>query len=368
MSISPEESSPTHFGKGQECVQGITEPTQHPSHESPILSEKQHHLQESEDPGIYHDDLPIFDFNVPGGNCNFEQPINSQSTPPDDNEVTATENVDDDVDAMGVISHFPNPINGRKRKLSNYFGPSSTKGLLDKAHGRCPSLSETCTTSPSQVRGSLTSHASPANTHGFKSNGGVFGMVIPSRAEADSLISSYWHWTHSLYPFIHRPSFEQRYLTVWYPHTQSYTTDKSRDSTTAEGIYANISDRLFYCMLNTVFSLGALFSSRIDQEDRASVAYTFYERAKQLLDIDLLADGSLALVQTLLLMGQYLQSTDMSNSCWNIIGLAVRVAQCIGLHHDPQACDQGCCSTQSFEQVDIEMRRRAWTGCIMLDR
>lgn len=129
-----------------------------------------------------------------------------------------------------------------------------------------------------------------------------------------------------------------------------------------------MSDRLFYCMLNTVFSLGALFSPKINQKDRASVGHSFYERAKKPLDIDLLADGNLALVQTLLLMGQYLQSTDMSNSCWNIIGLAVRIAQCIGLHHDPQNCDQGCCSAQSTDQVEIEMRRRAWTGCVLLDR
>lgn len=129
-----------------------------------------------------------------------------------------------------------------------------------------------------------------------------------------------------------------------------------------------MSDRLFYCMLNSLFALGALLNPKIEQKDRDNISRSFFDRAKKLLDLDLLAAGNLPLVQTLLLMGQYLQSTGLSSSCWNVIGLAVRVAQCIGLHHDPMACDQGCCPFRELDQVETEMRRRAWAGCVTLDR
>ena len=318
-------------------------------------------------------------YDVPDWSLGVSLPINNQLLSPineDESEGAGTDNEDDKVDAMGIISGFPAPNSGSKRRrASNYFGPSSSKGLLDKARnamdkGRRMSISDT-STSPSFSQGRAIHHISgdvPAKSRGPRRDGGVFGMVLPSRSEADGLIESYWRWTHSLYPFIHRPSFEMRYLTIWYPPIRPENSESCPDSSKENGIYAAMSDRLFYCMLNTLFALGAHFSPKIDHKDRAAVSHSFYERAKTLLDIDLLADGSLALVQTLLLMGQYLQSTEMSNSCWNIVGLAVRVAQCIGLHHDTQRCDQGCCSAQSLDQVEIEMRRRAWTGCVMLDR
>ncbi|GAD91859.1 hypothetical protein NECHADRAFT_77081 [Paecilomyces variotii No. 5] len=286
---------------------------------------------------------------LPDWSLGLSLPVNSKlapSTSAGGCETVVSDSEDDGVDAMGVMSHFPAPNSGRKRRPSNYFGPSSTKGLLDKARtamdrGRNTNISDTSTTPLNQtIEEHCASTAVPTQSNGFRNDGGVFGMVVPSRPEADDLIKSYWHWMHSLYPFIHRPSFEERYLAMWWPQVQPGRSNDSPNHPKEKGIYANINDRLFYCMLNTVFSLGALFSTKVDHKHRATASYAFYERAKRLIDIDLLADGSLALVQTLLLMGQYLQSTEMSNSCWNIIGLA----------------------------VEIEMRRRAWAGCVMLDR
>jgi hypothetical protein len=195
-------------------------------------------------------------------------------------------------------------------------------------------------------------------------------MTIPPRDEADDLVNSYWCWTHSLYPLIHRPSFEERYHMIWYPRTESLcrSIEACAQASKPAGLYVTMGDRLFYCMLNTVFALGTLYSSRMDYKDRDQMSRVFFERAKKLMDLDMLAAGSLALVQTLLLMGQYLQSTEMSSSCWNIVGLAVRVAQSIGLHHDPKSCNQGCCPAQTLDQVESEMRRRAWAGCVLLDR
>lgn len=98
-------------------------------------------------------------------------------------------------------------------------------GLLDKARtamnkGRT-SFSNTSTTPFSQeAEDRFTSQDISAQSYGSKNDGGVFGMVIPSRPDADDLIESYWRWMHSLYPFIHRPSFEERYLTIWYPQVQ----------------------------------------------------------------------------------------------------------------------------------------------------
>ena len=74
----------------------------------------------------------------------------------DEGAATVTDNEDDGVDAMGVIACFPAPNCGRKRRPSNYFGPSSTKGLLDKARtaidkGRRTDLPDSFVTPSSQI-------------------------------------------------------------------------------------------------------------------------------------------------------------------------------------------------------------------------
>jgi hypothetical protein len=301
-------------------------------------------------------------------------PIHSAPSEEEDLDTAATDSEDDGVDAMGVISCLPNANCGRKRRPSNYLSPSSTKGLLDKARTaididrtRNISYSDTSSASMADTAENESSRDALLNSIYPRTDGGVFGMTIPSRPEADTLVESYWTWTHSLYPFIHRPSFEERYKSIWYPCVQT-GHENHNCSLPKRNLYADTSDRLFYTMLNMIFALGAHFSPNTDPKNRVYVSHSFYERGKKLIDIELLANGVLALVQTLLLTGQYLQSTEMSNSCWNIVGLAVRVAQSIGLHHDPKNCDQGCCSSQSFDQIELEMRRRNWAGCVMLDR
>lgn len=294
-----------------------------------------------------------------------------QSESDTDSEATA-------VDAMGVIASNIGTNGKRQRRSSDYFGPSSTMSFLHKArcaiNKRCrmrgqgteSDMCKACqdeTSSAPSVFSTL-----PTCSPGSGSDNTVFGMTVPPRAEADSLIESYWHWTHSLYPLVHRPSFERIYHTIWYPRTEPQDYVPGTSLSRSGGIYGTVSDRLFYCMLNALFALGALFNPRIEQKNRDHISRSFFDRAKKLLDLDLLAAGNLPLVQTLLVMGQYLQSTGLSSSCWNVIGLAVRVAQCIGLHHDPMACDQGCCPFQALDQVETEMRRRAWAGCVTLDR
>lgn len=284
----------------------------------------------------------------------------------------AIESVDDaDVDGMGIFG-ATNGLDGqRARTQSDYFGPSSTVTLLDKVrravyqkHSSDESVhakkaAASCA-GYHDGTGSI-SQASKGSLGIFKSRPSLIGMTVPPRVEADILLGSYWTAIHSLYPFLHRPSFEKRYLAIWNAFSEGSSPSGQ------SGFYDAADDTSFYCMLNTVFALGALFNPNIIAEDRERISDTFFRRAKNLLDLDILASGSIALVQILLLMGQYLQSTDMSGSCWTIIGLAIRMAQCIGLHQEPKDCGEACCRHKR-DQLASEMRRRTWAGCVLLDR
>lgn len=180
-------------------------------------------------------------------------------------------------------------------------------------------------------------------------------ISLPTRAEADALVEGYFTGVHSLYPFLHRGTFEARYSKIWEP-----SPEKPTDSRWKLGP----EDRTFYSLLNAVFALGVPFTSFIAPKDRAETSELYFNRAMGMLNFGMLAQGNLELVQTLLLMSQYLQSTDMPGLCWNIVGLAIRIGQSIGLHI-PRASH----GSQSKDTARLnELRRRVWGGCVTLDR
>jgi hypothetical protein len=57
-------------------------------------------------------------------------------------------------------------------------------------------------------------------------------------------------------------------------------------------------------------------------------------------------------------MGGFLQSTNRPNRCWNVVGMAIRIAQGLGLHVESTGGDL----------VERETRRRIWWGCVLMDR
>jgi hypothetical protein len=65
-------------------------------------------------------------------------------------------------------------------------------------------------------------------------------------------------------------------------------------------------------------------------------------------------------VQYLLLLAQYLQSTQRSVQTWATHGLAVRAAFQLGLYSSDLV--------QAFSPLEQEIWKKAWFGCVILDR
>ena len=181
-----------------------------------------------------------------------------------------------------------------------FFGSSSAgsfmrqiKSVIDAKLGtssRRPSLS-------GAIRATLL-QPSPADpsSEGPKKN---VEYVLPSRRIADSLISVYWRHVHPLYPFLDPEIFQKAYESVW------------------TGLPPTLDERILMCTLNTVFALACQLSGSIKPEDREESAKSYFRRAQDLLQLNLWDAGSPELIQCLLLMGQYLQSTSSHHQCWS---------------------------------------------------
>lgn len=170
--------------------------------------------------------------------------------------------------------------------------------------------------------------------------------VLPLRRNADDYLNRFWEFVHPLFPILYKDSFIENYEDLWKPHDHR---GADRDSLT------------FMPMLNLVFALGCQFSDLVPAEQKVSAGKSFYKRSRTVLLYDILGSTSVSVVQWLLLSGVYLQSTSFANHCWNSVGLAVRLAQNLGMH-----LENG--DRRSESQLDREMGRRVWHTCVVLDR
>lgn len=167
--------------------------------------------------------------------------------------------------------------------------------------------------------------------------------VLPPRKAADAMLEVYWNEVHMLYPFLLPHRFMESYRRLW--------LSEGNDS----------GDRMMYCILNLIFAIICQVTKRESPSEKATAAEVYRRRATHLLQVNLIGRGSLEIIQALLLMGQYLQSTEWPHRCWVVIGLAIRISQGLALHL-PR-------TTEGIPtQEDRELARRLWHGCIFMDR
>lgn len=177
----------------------------------------------------------------------------------------------------------------------------------------------------------------------FRRYTGRDNWVLPPRRVADLYVDSYFTYSYSLYPFVHKPTFESLYESLW------------------NGTGSGADDQLFYCTFNLVLALGCILSPNVDPKTKNETAEMYFERTMEHMHLDVCEDTSLLLLQTLLLTSQFLQATYRPGACWNVIGLAIRVAQEQGLHRNSHIqCRPSI--------IDQQMCRRLWYGCIIMDR
>ncbi|RVX66020.1 hypothetical protein B0A52_10107 [Exophiala mesophila] len=267
-------------------------------------------------------------------------------------EHQGTINPVDAVDAMGANLH-PETTGGEDP--NSFYGGSSTVSFVEQVYQTIG-----LPTAPSQVptHRPTTRICLPLQD----SNVGSFHLspekfsILP-KTIMDPLMDCYWRKVHPLYPFIHRATFCQACELLW-------TSERGVDVLSAGthlGTQAYGPNTIeFHCALNAMLALATQFMD-FPATDRDRLGHFFSEKSRSLCFLDLFDDASLAFIQTLLLVSQFLQSSPFPTRCWNCIGIACRLAQNAGLHIDPSK------HQRAMSPLEVEMRRRVWHGCVMLD-
>jgi hypothetical protein len=186
---------------------------------------------------------------------------------------------------------------------------------------------------------------------------------LPLRRQADRLVAIYFARHARMFPVLHRPTFMKQYEALWEARVEPEKVGHKCVSLCRQ----RSKGKLFPATVNAVFALAALFSSGHPERNAAYSADFF--RLAETVDVLVLLneEAGLEFVQLGLLMAFYLQSTERFSKCWNMAGLALRMAQNTGLHFSvPEARRRGLlCSYPT--QVECEMRTRVWHACILLE-
>jgi hypothetical protein len=167
--------------------------------------------------------------------------------------------------------------------------------------------------------------------------------VLPPRRTADNLMDVYWNSVFPLYPFVDSIQMKAEYRNIWHGNTLQ------RD------------EHMVMCTFNVIFALACQLADFIPPEEREPSADAYFSRAKDLFQFNLWDTGSAGLIQCLLLMAQYLQSTDSAHQCWIVTGLATRNAQSLGLHL-PQTI------SHLHSSQEKQLAQKLWHGCVLMDR
>jgi len=268
------------------------------------------------------------------------------------------------VNAMGSSIYLDSRI---ASPSNEFFGGSSAAYFMHQVKESLPRQPHD---NPASSRSSNKRALAPYHVHVASQNSGgrsndPFESVaseyftLPTRDLADELMKIYWTSVHSLYPFLHRPSMEDAYDRLWMPKSEAQKpygdVDLGLGSTEASGCGSPV----FHCGLNIIFALSCQFAGPDLAQNCQALSETFFLRSRRLLHVDVVDQGSIALVQTLLIISQYLQCTLFSSSCWTALGLACRLAQDLGLYaEDPRT---------KRSPLELEIRRRIWYGCTAMD-
>ncbi|KAH7174147.1 fungal-specific transcription factor domain-containing protein [Fusarium flagelliforme] len=220
-----------------------------------------------------------------------------------------------EVGGPSPVSVMGAPALSQDFQEDNLFGPSSVHSLLREV-----SQPESRRSVPHRDKNQTPSVAS---LH-------LPDYALPPRQVADKILDIYFNEVHIFYPWTHSTSFRERYESLWspggYPGPQS---SQSGD-----------------------IGLG-------DLPHKESASEMFSSRMRSLLQIDVLDKGDLSHVQALLLAAQFAISSEHPIRCYNIVGLACRIAVGLGLHTEKNA--------HRRSNLENEIRRRVWYGCLQME-
>ncbi|KAJ3494209.1 hypothetical protein NLG97_g4231 [Lecanicillium saksenae] len=175
--------------------------------------------------------------------------------------------------------------------------------------------------------------------------------MMPSWDVVETYLDAYFTTVHIAYPFLPRSHFIRKFK-------DAQCGDCGGNQLTAA----------WYALFYGVLAIGALHDHLLPQPSSSpsNLHEQYFQQSIHLTDINRL-EASAVQVSVLLLQCLYLLAVSRTDKCWITLGIAVRLAQALGLHMDFAGGTRSWSYLLPVSQR-IEIRRRVWYSLYVMDR
>ncbi|BGP06376.1 fungal-specific transcription factor domain-containing protein [Rhodotorula toruloides] len=178
---------------------------------------------------------------------------------------------------------------------------------------------------------------------------------LPDMQTQTHLLAAYWTYVHPHFPLLYKVSFMRQYR-------HSLAHPDSTEPSTAAG-----TGKVPMVLLLSMFALAARYCDL--EEARKDGKYwtagqEYLEKARRILNYDY-GSSRLVTVQALLLISYREIGVGAMSSAWMTCGMAIRMAQDLGLFRD---VEKWFLPIQRFSHEEKQTRKRIWWACVILDR
>ncbi|THH02019.1 hypothetical protein EW026_g775 [Hermanssonia centrifuga] len=192
---------------------------------------------------------------------------------------------------------------------------------------------------------------------------------LPSLEMQEHLLELYFTYVHAQLPILHKKAFMDTFrkgnaasVTAHSPMSETSSTSGSQASVARP-------QRIPVLLLLSMFSVAARYSSTgappPEPGSMWSAGDSYMDDAKAILDSSY-SQSRPSTCQALLLLGYREVGIGAMAQAWLYIGMAVRMAQDLGLH---KSADKWSNTGRTlFTPVELQERRRIWYGCVILDK
>ncbi|CZT47290.1 probable binuclear zinc cluster transcription factor that regulates the ratio between aurofusarin and rubrofusarin biosynthesis [Rhynchosporium secalis] len=190
----------------------------------------------------------------------------------------------------------------------------------------------------------------PTSGFFFGGSGSQASLIdfLPSRIAADKLIKQYFKCVHPICQTIHRPTFETEWDTFWDEVTLGIEPPSS------------VQTIVFATMFSGVVSMEDSDISREFGVSKASLVDNFKLGTETALArANFLRTTKIEVLQAFVMYLIPLCRAEMSRAHSVLVGAAIRMAECMGLHRDG--------STYGMNPLETHVRRLVWHQLCLLD-
>ncbi|EME40354.1 hypothetical protein DOTSEDRAFT_74979 [Dothistroma septosporum NZE10] len=244
-----------------------------------------------------------------------------------------------------LVEELNDTLEDVKAGKSRYSSPPTASDHLDLRPG-APKLQA----SPKSYIGPGPDYIAPASSFFFPGTNMSASLIdyLPSRNAADQLINQYWTAVHYMCRAVHRPTFEAQYTLFW-----------GQITTGCEPV-ASVQAIIFSAMFSAAVSMTTeQIMQRFGTTKSALVDNLRSGAETALAKANFLRTTRVDTMQAFVMYLIPLVRSEVSRGHSALVGTAIRLAECMGLHRDG--------SYYNMTPIETHVRRMVWHQLCFLD-